>query len=929
MHPVKTLFTALAALLLGACTSLPAGDTPLQWHPLVIRGELPNGLRYNLIPVDAQKGRLDMRLTVHAGSVDEADDQVGVAHLLEHLAFYSHGGEALDVRQRLQKAGWQQGRHFNAVTSYDRTQYLLSPPDGVQSSELALQTLANMAFAADFTAEDLQRERPIVIEEWRGGLGVAQRMNAKRTAAQRTGSRYPAHRTIGNRQAIEQAQLEALQAFQQRWYLPNNMVLNVVGDFEPQQLIAQIEQAFAEPQRGDVSNREHLELPLDGTLKVFRVQDSQSGSNQVALLFRFRQLDSREQTRAGSRDRLIDRLALSVLSRQLRRQPLDDSQTSSLTAVKTQIGRRTGVLAVAAAVKGQHHEQSLQALLRELQRIDRHPLHAADVQAVKDDIRRIAERMLSDPAPRDFDGWVRQLNDATIAERVLQEPEAIARITLANLAAIDADDLQQRIHSWLASADRVLQLSAPGGTALELPTAAHVHQQWLTLAASELAAPLPPAPQAEVVIPTLTSALPPGQILERRFFSAEGVEHWQLSNGDRLVWLRRPGADGKVQLRVDSSAGFHYRGGFPWRAQIASQLALQTAPSGWSDEQLSAWTKREGVQLSFDQQASRLQAQGSAAPPQLASLLALYQTRQTRTTLDEQAYRDSVEQLRDQLLRQRDNVRSEQDATWRRLKQGQDDWQAPTAEALSALRRSQLEADWQRQAAAPATYYLMADLPTAELQALVSRYLAAIPRGEPLNATPLARQPGQRQASLAIALEPRASLYASSFKPHAWSPADAARIKALREIANAELKQRLRGDATGIYRLRFDSELSPEHQRIDSELHFSSAPQRADELWQLARETLAALPEAVTEQRVTALRQELTRQETQRREDPATLLHRLMLSERAWGDPRYLSEQAQLPAALETAAMKRLARQIFPPVNEVRMQVLPAEDAGS
>ena len=187
MHPVKTLFTALAALLLGACTSLPAGDTPLQWQPMVIRGELPNGLRYNLIPVDEQKGRLDMRLTVHAGSVDEADDQVGVAHLLEHLAFYSHGGEALDVRQRLQKAGWQQGRHFNAVTSYDRTQYLLSPPDGVQSSELALQTLANMAFAADFTAEDLQRERPIVIEEWRGGLGVAQRKNAQRPPAQRPG----------------------------------------------------------------------------------------------------------------------------------------------------------------------------------------------------------------------------------------------------------------------------------------------------------------------------------------------------------------------------------------------------------------------------------------------------------------------------------------------------------------------------------------------------------------------------------------------------------------------------------------------------------------------------------------------------------------------------------------------------------------------
>ncbi len=706
------------------------------------------------------------------------------------------------------------------------------------------------------------------------------------------------------------------------------MVLNVVGDFEPQQIIAQIEQAFAKPQRGQVPSREHLELPLDDKLKVFRVQDSQSGSNQVALLFRFQQLDSREQTVAGGHERLIDRLALSVLSRQLRRQPLDENTASSLTAVKTQIGRRTGVLAVAASVKGQHHPQALETLLRELQRINRHALHEQDVQTAKDDVRQIAERMLNDPAPRDFDGWVRQLNDATIAERVLQDPAVIARNALDSLDSISANDLQQRIRSWLASPDRVLQLSAPGGTELNLPTADTVLQQWQAMARAELAAPLPPVAQAEVEIPRLSSDLPAGRVLQRRSFAAEQVEHWQLSNGDRLVWLRHPGADGKVQLRVDSTAGFLHEGAVPWRAQIANQLALQTPPQSWSDEQFSAWQKREGVQLSFAQGASRLEAQGSAEVKNVRSLLALYQARQVRSSLDDQAYGESIEALRDQLSRQRDHVRSEQDATWRRLKQGENDWQQPTAQALATLKREQVEADWQRQAAAPVTYYLMGELSEAELTALVSQYLAAIPRGEPLPDASLPRQPGRRQATLAIAMEPRAALYASSFQPHAWNPADAARIKALREIANAQLKQRLRGDATGIYRLRFEAELSADHQRIDSELHFSSSPQRADELWQLAQETLATLPEAVTAQRVAGLRNDLARKEAERRKDPATQLHRLILSERAWGDPRYLSEQGQLPAALEPEPMQRLARQLFPRANEVRMQVLP-KDADS
>ncbi|SDH64660.1 zinc protease [Pseudomonas flavescens] len=928
MHTLNLFFVALAALLLGACAHTPADDAPLRWHPIVSRGELPNGLRYNLIPIDTQKGRLDLRLTVHAGSVDEADDQVGVAHLLEHLAFYSHGDATPDVRQRLQQAGWQQGRHFNAVTHYERTQYLLSPPDGTASAELALEALATLAFAGDFTADDLQRERPIVIEEWRGGLGVAQRMNAKRTAAQRTGSRYPGHRTIGNRQAIEAARLDALQAFQQRWYRPSNMVLNLVGDFDPKHMAEQIERHFGQAQRGERPSREHLELPLDTRLKVFRVQDSQSGSNQVALLMRFRKLDIREQTLAGGRDRLLDRLALSALSRYLRRQPLEEG-IGSLTAVKTQIGRRTGVLAVAASVKGQHHEQALQTLLRELQRLRQHGLHDEDVAAAKGEVRQIAERMLAKPTPRDFDAWVRQLNDATLGERVLQEPEAIARNTRINLDRIDKRELQQRIVGWLDSPDRVLQLSAPGGVQLKLPDAERVEQQVQHLAAMHLEAPAPPAVQQEVSIPDLHGGTPTGSIETRRRFAREKVEQWQLSNGDRLVWLRARGADGKAQLRVDSSAGFLYQGAQSWRAQIANQLALQMPPPGWTDEQLKAWKQRETVQLSFTQGPQRLEAQGSAAVDKLGSLLALYQARQTRRDLDEAAYRESISELRDSLLRRRDNVRSEQEATWRSVKQGQDDWQEPNAQELDALERSTLEAQWRRQAAAPVTYYLMADLPERELEVLVNRHLAGIPRGEPLISTAKPRQPGQRQASLAIAREPRASLYAGSFQPHPWSPADAARVAALREIANDLLKQRLRGEAAGIYSLKFDSELSPEHQRIDSELRFSSDPQRADELWQLARQTLSALPDSIDEKRVAALRRELTRQEALRVKDPAIQFNRLILSERAWHDPRYLSEQHQLPAALEPKALKRLARQVFPASNEVRLLMLPAQDVGS
>ncbi|THF67555.1 insulinase family protein [Pseudothauera nasutitermitis] len=908
-----------ACLLLSACASTPAA---LEWDARVIRGELANGLRYQLIPDHADAGRLDLRLTVHAGSVDEDDDQVGVAHLVEHLAFYSHGGHPEDVRARLQAAGFQQGSHYNAVTNHERTQYLLSPPAGGKQAELALQALATLAFAADYEAADLERERPIVIEEWRGGLGVAERMNGQRIAAQRVGSRYPAHRSIGNREAIEGAALERLKAYQQRWYKPNNMVLSVVGDFDPQILRAQIERAFGAAEAAALPDREHLELPLDDHLKVFRVQDSQSGSNQVVLLFRFHDPASRRQDELGVRERLIDRLTLAALKRQLRRQARPEGVTS-LTAVKTQIGRRSEVFGVAAGLRGDAHEQGLSTLLRELERLRRHGLHPEDVEAARTEVRELAERMLAGSAEADFAAWVRKLNDATIAERPLLHPHAIARHTLAALQDIDGADLLARLRRWSGSPDRVLQLSAPGERPLVLPTEEEVLALDRRIAAEPLEPPaVPRAESAETPVEPPPAAQA-GIIREERSFPEQRVEYWTLGNGDRLVWLRQPGEGGRIRLQVETAAGFADAEVPAWQAQFASQLAAQALPPFWSAAQQKAWQEAAGLRLSVDQQARRRVLVASAPPDRLGELLALYRVRQTLVELDPDGLDEARGEFGEALRRRVDSRRAEQDRVWQRLKTGRAEDRLPTAEALDALTAERVRELWQRQLGAPATYYLMADVEPERLRELVRRELAGIPRGTVPRMKADERLAGRREASLAGALEPRTSLQAVSFAEQPWTPEDAVHVAMLRELAREALKARLRGEAAGVYRLDFDAELSPDEQRILSELRFVSAPQRFEELWALAQETLAELPASLDESRLAPLRERLRRQEAERLRDPATQFHRLVLSDRAWGDPRYLARQAHLADALQLAPMRTLAQRLFSADNRAVLKVLP------
>lgn len=927
----KILAGLLGPLLLGACATAPEPDTALPWDTGVVRGQLPNGLEYRLVRDSTQANRLDLRLTVQAGSVDEDADQVGVAHMVEHLTFYSRAGEAQNLRQRMTALGWIQGRHFNAMTSYDRTQYLLSPPSGVKQAPQALDALADLVFAMDYTAADLERERPVVIEEWRGGLGVAQRMNEQRIASQRAGSSYPAHRTIGNEGAIRTASLEALKRYQQRWYVPNNMTLSVVGDFEPAELAKQINQAFSAPVAATVPSREQRELPLDDSLKIFRLQDPQSGGNQIALLFRLHEPDSRGTTRAAMRERLIDRMTLSALQTSLRQQDLSNG-VRSLTTQKTLIGEHSTVLGIAAGVEGQQHRQALQQLLTEIERLRQHGFSEADLQRERSGIRVLGEKTLANASPRTFEQWVEQLNNAAVQGKPLVAKHAAAERYLEVLDSIDREALNQRLWRWIGSRDQVLQLSAPGVTPLALPTVAEVQQLQASLTQSSLTAPKAKAstveatPVAALVMPALPA---PGTIEKRKQFAAEKVEHWSLGNGDRLVWLRANAEGGRWSLQAESSAGYNLADRPVWQTQMATQLATQSAPQGIAAEALAAWRKAHKVDLGVEQKPQRLQLNVSTAPGEaaLADLLRSYRLSQTATHIDAKAFDDSRGDLLKRLQSRPNDVREREESNMRRLMYGRDSWQTPDAAALEALTASALDRDWQRLSAAPVTYYLMADVEPKVLEEAVRTHLANIPRGKPLASRAVLQKPGQRSDSLAIALEPRVVFQATSYSEQPWSPQAAARVAALRDLASQQLKQRLRGEAAGVYRLKFDSELNADSGRIESRLSFTCDPARVDELWALAQDTLASLPDAVSAEWAKGERAELSRQEAKRRDDPQTQQRRLVLSERHWGDPRYLTSQSQLPDSLKADALKSLAGQLFPRSNQVQQRLLPTPAA--
>ena len=227
-----------------------AGYTLAQQMPVdpeVAVGTLPNGLRYYVRPNAKPARRAELRLVVKAGSALEDDDQLGLAHFVEHMQFEgTKNFPKQSLNDFLSSLGLSIGADANAATSYDDTQYTLRVPTDMPAAlDRALLVLEDWAHAATFDQEAIERQRGIVLSEWRMNLGAGERTADKIRRVQLEGSRYADRPPIGKPEIIERAQREPLTRFYRDWYRPNLMAVIVAGDVDRDRVVADDQEHFS------------------------------------------------------------------------------------------------------------------------------------------------------------------------------------------------------------------------------------------------------------------------------------------------------------------------------------------------------------------------------------------------------------------------------------------------------------------------------------------------------------------------------------------------------------------------------------------------------------------------------------------------------------------------------------------------------------
>lgn len=543
--------------------------------PEVALGTLPNGLRYYVRPNSRPARRAELRLVVKAGSVLEDDDQLGLAHFVEHMQFEgTKNFPKQSLTQFLQTLGMSIGADANAATSYDDTQYILRVPTDVPGAlDRALLVLSDWAGGATFDQDAIDRQRGIVLSEWRMNLGAGERTVDKILRVQLQGSRYPDRRPIGRPEVIEKASRDTLMRFYRDWYRPDLMAVIVTGEIDREAVVKMITNRFSMLSSPSPARpRPVIDVPEHPGTRYAIVADRETTA--TAVQFSNLRPARNQGTVGGYRSIMLDQLFAAMLGERFDELAQKENAPFIRAAADRSLFRmpRTKDQAILQAlVPNDGVARGLEALVTELRRVALFGFTETELARAKQERMAGYERVVAESPDRESesraDEYTRNFLQGEALPTIWQELAFHRRflpgVTLKEINALTAD--------WFPETNRVVIVSAPEAAGVTLPDQAQLAAVLKTVESKKLE-PYVDAGAGEALMET-----PPARgSIVKTTARPDGITEWTLSNGATV--LLKP-----TSLRVDQIL---FRATAPGGTSVASDADF--VPARVADDVVSA-----------------------------------------------------------------------------------------------------------------------------------------------------------------------------------------------------------------------------------------------------------------------------------------------------------------------------------------------------
>ena len=555
---MRNLFISL--LLFVTTISFAQQNQPLPVDPNVRTGKLENGLTYYIRHNKHPENRADFYIAQKVGSMQEEDNQAGLAHFLEHMAFNGTknfpGKKMLDY---LQDNGIKFGTNINAYTSFDETVYYISdiPTTNVNLMDSALLVLHDWSSAIALEDEELENERGVIREEWRTRGSAQQRLWEQLLPGMYPGSKYAKRMPIGSIDVINNFKPEEIRAYYHKWYRPDLQGIIVVGDFDADEMEQKVKTLFStiklEENRAE---REWYPVPDNKDPLVAVATDKEARSTQLLLFYKHDPMpDEFKNTQMGYLSTYILNAAASMMNQRFEEitQKPDAPFTSAYTYDDDYFVAKTKDAWTLVAQSAEDKiTDALAALVRETERAKRFGFTASEYEVVRTNILKGYENA--------FNNRDKQRNASYSQEyvRAFTDGEPIPGIEFEHqfmqsyAPNIPVEAVNAAFQQLISDENMVLAITGPDKEGLVYPTQEELLSVIDKVKDEDIEA------YADQVIDEPLIANPPkaGKIVKEERNEAMDATVWTLQNGMKVILKNTDFKDDEIIMSGISTGGF-------------------------------------------------------------------------------------------------------------------------------------------------------------------------------------------------------------------------------------------------------------------------------------------------------------------------------------------------------------------------------------
>ena len=812
---------------------------PMPVDPQITMGKFDNGLRYYIRPNKKPEKRAELRLVVKAGSILEDDDQQGLAHFVEHMAFNgTKNFPKHELIEFIESLGMRFGADINAYTSFDETVYMLQvPTDKPETMDRALQVLEDWAHNVSFDAAEIEKERGVVLEEWRSGRGAGARTRDKLFPIMFKGSRYANRLPIGTPEIIQNGKAERIKQFYKDWYRPDLMAVVAVGDFDKAAIEKLVTAHFASlPAAKDPRPRQTYDIPdrADTGFAISTDKETTTTSIEVDTL-----LPARQQGSIGVyRQKTVDRLFAGMLNARFSEiaQKPDAPFVLGFSARGSFLARTKETAFLVALAKEDNVERALRALLTEAERVARFGFTETELARQKVNILRSYERLALEKdnsmAGSKADEYVRNF----LLGETLPSAEDEYALHQRFVPEITLSEINKLAREWfpVSAQNRLVVLTAPQKTGLVIPDEAKL--------AAIIKEP-PPAdlkPYVDTVgTAALLEALPaPGKIVNTKTIDNIGLTMWELSNGVKVVLKPTTFRNDEILFRATSPGGTSLATDADYiPASTATQVITAGGLAKFSAIDLGKMLT--GKVASASPFISELEEglSGTSSRKDLETMFQLIYLRFTQPRADANAFAVQATQARTFMSNQ--SVVPEFaffDALTRTSYQNHPRRRIPTAETVDQWNLEKSLAFYKDRFADASdfTFYFVGSFDEATIKPLVERYLGALPslgRKESWKDVGVTSPTGIVEKRVEKGIEPKSRAAIVFSGPFVFDQSRRVALRAMSEILQTRLLELIREELGGTYSITagFSYQKFPKPE-YSITIQFGCAPDRTEDL---------------------------------------------------------------------------------------------------